>query len=116
MSLRVILVLMLLFGCAAPEEPPVDLLPREKFTEVLLEAQLIEARVNHESVIDKKTDVPDKSYYADMFKAQGVTEEAFKTTYDWYVKRPEELKDIYNDVLTGLQKRVDLADSTGTSH
>ncbi len=103
-------------ACSSSEEQPADLLPREKFTEVLLEAQLIEARVNHEAVIDKKTDVPGKSYYAEMFKEQGVTEEAFKTTFNWYVAHPAELKDIYNDVLTDLQKRVDVADSSGVAH
>ena len=103
-------------ACSSSEEQPADLLPREKFTEVLLEAQLIEARVNHEAVIDKKADIPDKSYYAEMFKEQGVTKEAFKTTFNWYVAHPAELKDIYNDVLTDLQQRVDLADSAGTAH
>lgn len=107
---------VVLFACSSPEERSADLLPRDKFTEVLLEAQLIEARVNHEAVIDKKTDVPDKSYYAEMFKEQEVSEEAFKSTFDWYVDHPAELKDVYNDVLTGLQKRVDLADSTGSAH
>lgn len=116
MSVRWILVLMCLFGCAGQESPPVDLLQRAKFTEVLLEAQLIEARVNQESMIDKKADVPDMSYYAEMFKAQGVTEEEFRITYEWYVKHPEELKDIYNDVLSGLQERVDLVDSTDAPH
>ena len=105
-----------LAACSTTEKEPKDLLPRDKFTEVLLEAQLIEARVNHESSIDKKTDVPDRSYYVEMFRTQGITEEAFKTTFAWYAQRPAELKDIYNDVLTGLQKRVDLADSTGTAH
>lgn len=112
----VILTVFFMVACSSTDEPPSGLMPREKFTEVLLEAQLIEARVNHESVIDKKADIPDKSYYTEMFKAQGVTEEAFKTTFDWYVAHPAELKAIYNDVLTDLQKRVDLADSTGAAH
>lgn len=110
------LLVVVMAACSSSEDRPNDLLPREKFTEVLLEAQLIEARVNHEAVIDKKTDVPGKSYYAEMFKEQGITEEAFKTTFNWYVAHPAELKDIYNDVLTDLQKRVDLADSTGAAH
>mgnify|MGYP003383779695 CR=1 FL=1 len=116
MRASVILTVLLMAACSSPEERPNDLLPRDKFTEVLLEAQLIEARVNQEAVIDKRADIPDKSYYAEMFKAQGVTEEAFKSTFDWYVDHPAELKDIYNEVLVGLQKRVDLADSTGTAH
>lgn len=115
MKAFVFLSFIFMAACSSSEEQPADLLPREKFTGVLLEAQLIEARVNHEAVIDKKADIPDKSYYAEMFKEQGVTEEAFKTTFNWYVAHPAELKDIYNDVLTDLQKRVDLADSTGTA-
>jgi hypothetical protein len=103
-------------ACASSEERPADLLPRDKFTQVLLEAQLIEARVNHEAVIDKRTEIPSKEYYAEMFKAQGVTEDAFRSTFNWYVHHPADLKVVYNDVLTGLQKRVDVADSTETAH
>src|SRR6188768_4400439 len=113
MRVSAILLVLLMAACSSSEERPADLLPREKFTEVLMEAQLIEARVNQESVMDKQADVPAKTYYAEMFKVQGVTEEEFKRTFDWYVAHPAELKDIYNEVLTGLQKRVDLADSTG---
>ena len=116
MSRRVLLIAAFAMACAAPEERPEDLLPRGKFTEVLLEAQLIEARVNHERVLDKRTDIPTAQYYSDMFAAEGVTGEAFKRTFDWYVDHPAELKEVYNDVLTGLQKRVDGADSTGTPH
>lgn len=105
-----------LVACSSVEERPTDLLPRDKFTEVLLEGQLIEARVNHEQVIDKITEVPVLRYYAEMFQEQGVTEEQFKTTYQWYVDHPAELKDIYNDVLAGLQKRVEMTDSTATAH
>lgn len=105
-----------LAACSPVEERPADLLPRDKFTEVLLEGQLIEARVNHEQVIDKGTEIPVLRYYAEMFREQGVTEERFKTTYQWYVDHPAELKDVYNDVLAGLQKRVEMTDSTGAAH
>ncbi|MBP7515008.1 MAG: DUF4296 domain-containing protein [Flavobacteriales bacterium] len=112
----VVPVLLLMAACSAPEERPSELLPRDKFTQVLLEGQLIEARVNHEQVIDKITEVPALRYYAEMFEKEGVTEEQFKTTYQWYVDHPAELKDVYNDVLAGLQKRVEMTDSTGTAH
>ena len=67
-------------------------------------------------VIDKITEVPALRYYAEMFEKEGVTEEQFKMTYQWYVDHPAELKDVYNDVLAGLQKRVEMTDSTGTAH
>lgn len=116
MRRRIIAWTLCLAGCSTVEERPADLLPRDKFTQVLLEGQLIEARVNHEQVIDKSTDVPALRYYAEMFQKQGVTEEQFKKTYQWYVDHPAELKDVYNEVLTGLQKRVDMTDSTGIAH
>lgn len=116
MRTKAIVLLLLLSACTTVEERPADLLPREKFTAVLLEAELIEARVNHERTIDLSKEIPTSKYYAEMFKAQGVTEEGFERTYRWYVAHPAELKDIYNDVLTGLQQRVDLADSTGSAH
>ena len=116
MRIRFFLLALCMSACASTEERPKDLLPRDKFTEVLLESQLIEARVNQEMVIDKRTDAPAQQYYKDMFAAQGVSVESFKTTFKWYVDHPAELKDIYNEVLTGLQKRVDLADSTGSAH
>lgn len=105
-----------LAACSSTQERPSDLLPREKFTEMLIESQLIEARVNQETANDQRADAPAHQYYKDMFAAQGVTEEAFKRTFNWYVDHPAELKDIYNDVLTGLQERVELADSTGSAH
>lgn len=116
MRVRAFAVALCLAACSRTEERPQDLLPREKFTEVLLESQLIEARVSQETVVDEGAAKLAQHYYQDMFAAKGVSEEAFKKTFNWYVDHPAELKDIYNDVLTDLQKRVDLADSTGTAH
>jgi hypothetical protein len=116
MKLRLLAIAAVFGACTTLEEPPADLLPRDTFTRVLLEAQLIEAKVNHERFIDKAEDVPSTEYYDRMFAEQGVTEQAFNVTYRWYVDHPAELKDIYSDVLTALQKRVDVADSTGTAH
>ncbi len=116
MKVFALIPFVLVAACSSSEERSADLISRDKFTEVLLEAQLIEARLNQEAMLDKNADVADTSAYAGMFKAQGVTEAAFKTTFERYVAHPAELKDIYNDVLVGLQKRVDLADSTGTAH
>ena len=111
-----LIVLTVLAACASEEERPDDLLPREKFTQVLLEAQLIEARINHDAVIDRRIEVMDTAYYARMFLAQGIDEAAFTSTYRWYVEHPAELKEVYNDVLTRLQHRVDVVDSTATVH
>lgn len=101
--------LLVLLACTPKPATPPGLLERAKFERVLMESLLIEARLNHEMVIDKRIDSPIARYYAEMFKQQGVTEEQFKATYDHYVGRPEELKKIYEAVLGDLQQRADSA-------
>ncbi|MBS1583826.1 MAG: DUF4296 domain-containing protein [Bacteroidetes bacterium] len=107
MRAYVLASVLLLAACTRKPAPPPDLLPPETFERVLAESLLIEARLNHEMVVDKRVDSPTARYYADMFKEQGVTEQAFKATYDHYVQRPEELKKIYEAVLNDLQHRAD---------
>ena len=42
------LLLPLLVACAAEEPAPMDILPRDRFRDVLLKAHVVEARLNHE--------------------------------------------------------------------
>ncbi len=80
---------------------------REKFEQVLAGSLLIQARLGHEIRVDIRADSPAASYYEDLFKEQGVTEADFRATYDAYLKQPEALKKIYEDVLNQLQQRAD---------
>lgn len=107
---HLLLPLLLCCACAGNNAPPNDLLPRDRFERVLVDAQLVEARVNQELVIDHRTDMPIERYYEEMFRKHGTTKEQFRRTFDWYTERPEELKAIYDSVLIDLQHQ---ADSTG---
>lgn len=101
-------LLMLFAACTVREEaPPADVLPREQFKNVLLEAQLIEARMNHELVVAHHSSIPADHYYAEMFKTEGTTKEAFKRSFTYYSGRPEEMKTIYEELLTELSRRKD---------
>ena len=99
------LALVLWTSCGGCDEPPSNILPRERFTEVLLQAQLIEARLNHEMVIEQRTDSPIEAYYEAMFEEQGTNREEFERTFQWYSEHPDELMAVYEDVLTELSKR-----------
>jgi hypothetical protein len=94
-------------ACGTKELRPTDLLERDVFKGLLVEAQLIEARVNREMTVDKRQDIPVKQYYVELFKQKDVTAEAFHRTFQWYAEHPEELKAVYADVLTELQLRSD---------
>lgn len=96
---------VLFAACSSGESAADDRLPRDTFKNTLLEAQLIEARMHHEMIVDKRMDMPVGRYYEEMLKEQGVSEEAFKRTFDWYTEHPEELKTIYAEILVELQRR-----------
>jgi hypothetical protein len=101
--------LLLLAACGAAEAPPDDLLDRATFTRVLLEAQLVEARLNHELVIGKRGDSPVERYYEELFRQEGVAREDFERTFDWYTGHPEELRAVYQQVLTSLDSLKETA-------
>ena len=94
---------------AARGTPPLD---RETFVEVLTETYLIEARANRERVVELKVDGPIAAYYDAMFTAKGITKEQFRTTFDHYLDRPEELKAIQAEVIARLSKEQDEAANT----
>ena len=102
-----LLVLLLAVSCGSNDEVLDTPLNREKFEQVLAGSLLIQARLGHEIRIDNRADSPAASYYDELFKEQGVTEADFRATYDAYLKQPEALKKIYEDVLNQLQQRAD---------
>ena len=105
MNRLVLIACVLLGACTSGNDVPDGLLPREKFVAVLTEAQLIEARRNHELVIEQISDAPVAKYYEDLFRSQGVTEEQFVFTYAYYADHPDEMKPIWEEVLTELSRR-----------
>ena len=100
-------LLLFLVACGGKEKPPSGPLDREKFEQVMMESLLIEARLKEELAVDKREDGPTSALYDEMFKKQGVTKADFRATYDAYLKQPEELKAVYQDVLNDLQQRAD---------
>ncbi|MBL7963049.1 MAG: DUF4296 domain-containing protein [Flavobacteriales bacterium] len=99
-------LLLALIACATPEAPA-DLLPRDRFKHLLLEAQLIEARVNHERIVEQRMDSPVEAYYDTLFSREGVTREQFDRTYTYYTQHPGELKAVLEEVLNELGQRKD---------
>ncbi len=107
MKTSLIPTLLLAASCTPQPSPPEGLLPREELKEVLLEAQLIEARVNQELVLGPQRLGYGDSLYAALFRAKGVTQEQFTSTFGHYAARPTELKAIYEEIVSELGSRKD---------
>lgn len=100
-------LVLLLVACGTQDAPPKDILDREQFKELLLQAQLIEARVNHELIVEHLSQTPTAQYYSDLFEREKVTEQQFTATFEYYTARPEEMKLIYEEIITELTIRKD---------
>ncbi|MBV6406106.1 MAG: DUF4296 domain-containing protein [Flavobacteriales bacterium] len=105
---RTLALVLALAGCA-PEGPPADVLPRERFVQVLAEAQLIEARINREGAVEHRSNEKVDAYYARLYEREGITEADFRRSFDHYAQDPAVLKDIYSDVIATLSRRKDEA-------
>lgn len=103
-----IIPLLAFWACNEPAERlPTDVLPRDRFQQVMLEAELIEARMNHELIVAHHSAIPSERYYSEMFSAQNTTKEEFQRSFDYWTSRPEEMKAIYESILIELSRRKD---------
>jgi hypothetical protein len=107
MKVLLVMLLAVLAACNPERTVTEGVLDRERFKAVLLEAQLIEARVNHELIVQHVSNVPAQQYYAELFSEQGITEEQFRVSFEHYAARPEEMKAIYEEIMTELVLRKD---------
>jgi hypothetical protein len=51
--------------------------------------------------------VPTQHYYDELFEKEGVTKEQFEATFRYYSARPEQMKLIYEEIVTELSVRKD---------
>lgn len=108
MRTRAVFLLVLSLACTSKESTiPEGVLQPERFEKVLLEAQLIEARMNHELVVTRQNVIPGTDYYARMFQEQGVSKEEFEQSFAYYSGQPEVMKGMYESIITELVRRKD---------
>ena len=107
---RLVLIAMVatLFSCQGDARPE-GILGREEFKEALFDAQLIEARMNHELVLEQMEAMPVEQYYDEMFLHHETTKEQFKESFDYYSQHPDSLKLIYEEIIMELTLRKDNA-------
>lgn len=94
-----------LYACSESEPMPDNMIPREKFVEVLVEVQLIEAIYNQNMVRNDDPRGRIARYYSETFERFGITREEFTATYAWYYRHPYEMMDVYDEVVMLLNRK-----------
>lgn len=105
-----LLIMAVLFGACSADAPiPDGVLDQERFTDVLLETTLLEARMNRELVTEQRGSIPMDRYYGDLFAKKSVSRTEFERSFDFYAAHPDRMAAIYEEVLVRLSRRKDEA-------
>jgi hypothetical protein len=105
-SLSILAVILIFAGCGEPEieVAPEGLLDKDKFTEVMVDVQLLEGMKVHK-LGPKREKSPDmEAMYGNIFAKHEIEQEDFDATYDYYKARPDEMEFIFEQVLDSLSK------------
>ena len=108
MTVFVLFLFLLLLPSCTPPLPP-DIWEKEQMTEFLIEAQLIEAKVDAKELPKKQKDSLYACFYEELFASYNTTREIWQKNIQYYRDKPEEMDEIYKEVvsrLTLMESRV----------
>ena len=91
-----------LFSDVEGTEAPDNLLPREKFTEVLVELSKLEAHIESTYKTVTIYNIVMTRSGDSLLQTFDLDKETFESSLEYYGSRQEEMKDIYSDVLDEL--------------
>ncbi|MBA9077474.1 DUF4296 domain-containing protein [Rufibacter quisquiliarum] len=103
--LSVFLLSIFLLGCTPSPEKPADMLPEEKMTSVMIDIHLAEARVNNQVHHPDTARKVFKLLKKGILKKHGVSDSAFKHSYDFYLTNPAAMDKLYEKVIDSLSAR-----------
>lgn len=97
-------LLLIAGACQRPHTAPAEghLLPPEMMVEVLADAHVAEAALQH--LHGPKRDSLAQQYYRQIFAIHGIREEDFTSTYEQLRRQPERLDAVYGEVMARLDR------------
>jgi len=102
---------LLLFG-NCKKDRHTGIIPKKKFTQILLEIHIADALLTKENKIDAKLKYPDSlSYYNQIFKKFNISREQFYNSITYYMQDMQSFVDIEKSVIDSLNFRFQLLDS-----
>jgi hypothetical protein len=97
-----LLILFLLCLSACKQNLPPDIWEKEKMIEFLVDAQLLEAKVSTKQLSKRENDSLYACYYEELFAYHHTTQEIWEKNMKYYRNRPEEMDDIYKEIIARL--------------
>ena len=100
-------LLLALPSCQRPEEPPrpADLLPKEKIVQLVVDLQVLEARVENSRLSADSSRALYLVNQKEIFWKNEVTDSAFQRSYRYYSIHGKDLDEIYGAAIDTLGRR-----------
>ncbi|TVR42540.1 MAG: DUF4296 domain-containing protein [Cryomorphaceae bacterium] len=98
--------LVLVLACQSDrlESPPANALSKEHFITLMVDMHLVEAVVNQKYDLLSDTTGDVFGYYKAVFERHGTTHTDFDSTYNYYLRHPKLLLQVYEQVEDSLRK------------
>jgi superfamily II DNA or RNA helicase len=93
---------MLCLSSSCKQKSPPDIWEKEKMIEFLVDAQLLEAKVTTKELPKKQRDSLYARFYEELFAYHNTTQEIWQKNIEYYRDKPEEMDDIYKEVVLQL--------------
>lgn len=91
---------------------PENLLSIDKFSEVMTDVQIMEAAFNQKMFREDDPKAKKAEFYLQIFEKHKVSEDDFRTSYEYYADRPEDMMVVYEHVITALSKKEETVNSS----
>ncbi|MCT4640020.1 MAG: DUF4296 domain-containing protein [Bacteroidales bacterium] len=92
-------VIIIFASCAKDEV----VIKKKEFTDILIDLHLADAILDIKS-FDFREDDGHWDYYTSIFKKHNTNKDEFRTSLEYYIGKPEQFDDIYDDVIIRLEK------------
>jgi hypothetical protein len=95
---------LLATSCSSSFTESVDEDRREKFVDLLVDVQLLEAALKQKAMPKPSTDSIMAVNYKLIFQDHGITQEHYNTEFDYWKSQPAEMAIIYAELVERLNK------------
>lgn len=102
MRVLLIIISLFLFSCKEEAVEKTEVMPREKFIELLVNMYRIEGKVSGQAMLDEKTDKKFRKEYLDLFTKSGTDSTEVRKAFESYNENPDELRAIMQEVFNRL--------------
>jgi hypothetical protein len=92
-------VIIIFASCAKDEV----VIKKKEFTDILIDLHLADAILDIKS-FDFREDDGHWDYYTSIFKKHNTNKDEFQTSLEYYIGKPEQFDEIYDDVIIRLEK------------